>query len=208
MFQNEILALFEKYIVLTNQEIRNNLQIQENQYAIVNTEIKRLCDKDKIRRVGRGIYTVVWNTKWGKIIPTEKEITNNFYMANNEGYMSGPAYYNSIGISTWIPNRKEITTNKYNYFLDKMENTDIVKPRRMITKENKMYLQLLDGIYFFPKNHCDVSNPLEIFAKQLQQLQLDEITLILMAKKLYPKFVLDMVLEMEEIYHNDEASFV
>ena len=49
--------------------------------------------------------------------------------------MSGPAYYNSIGISTWIPNRKEITTNKYNYLLDKMENIDIVKPRRMITKE-------------------------------------------------------------------------
>ena len=82
MFQNEIMILFEKHTVLTNQEIRDNLKIQTNQYAILNTEIKRLCDKDKIRRVGRGVYTIVWNTKWGKVVPTEVEITNNFYMAN------------------------------------------------------------------------------------------------------------------------------
>lgn len=207
MFQDEIMVLFEKQMVLTNKEIRATLKIQQNQYAILNTEIKRLCDKDMIRRVGRGVYTIVWNTKWGKVVPTEVEIANNFYMANNEGYMSGPAYYNAIGISTLIPNRKEITTNKYNFLLDRMENTDIVRPRREITKENKMYLQLLDGIYYFSKNHCDAENPLEVFAKQLQQLQLDEITLILMAKKLYPKFVLDMVLEMEEVYHNDGTAF-
>lgn len=207
MFRDEIMVLFEKHIVLTNQEIRNTLKIQQHQYAILNTEIKRLCDKDMIRRVGRGVYTIVWNTKWGKVVPTEGEITSNFYMANNEGYLSGPAYYNAIGISTLIPNRKEITTNKYNFLLDRIENTDIVKPRRKITKENKLYLQLLDGIYFFSKNHCDTPKPLEIFAKQLQQLQLDEITLILMAKKIYPKFVLDMVLEMEEVYRNDGTAF-
>ncbi len=208
MFQDEIITLFEKQVVLTNQEIRDILKIEQKQYAILNTEIKRLCDKDMIRRIGRGVYTIVWNTKWGKVVPTEVEIINHFYIANNEGYMSGPAYYNAIGISTLVPNRKEITTNKYNFLLDKMTNTDIVRPRREITKENKMYLQLLDGIYYFPKNHYDVENPLEIFARQLQQLQLDEITLILMAKKLYPKFVLDMVLEMEEVYHNDGIAFV
>ena len=207
MFQNEIMILFEKHTVLTNQEIRDNLKIQTNQYAILNTEIKRLCDKDKIRRVGRGVYTIVWNTKWGKVVPTEVEITNNFYMANGEGYLSGPAYYNAIGISILMPNRREITTNKYNYILDDLTNTDIVKPRKMITKENRLYLQLLDGIHSLSKNHCDVGKSLEIFAKQLQQLQLDEITIILMAKKLYPKFVLDMVLEIEEVYHNDGTAF-
>lgn len=208
MFQDEIMVLFEKHTVLTNQEIRYNLRINQNQYAILNTEIKRLCDKDMIRRVGRGVYTIVWNTRWGKVVPTEVEITKNFYMANGEGYMSGPAYYNAIGISTLIPNRKEITTNKYNYVLDNLTNTDIVRPRKTITNENKLYLQLLDGIYYLSKNHCDAPEPLEMFAKQLKQLQLDEITLILMAKKLYPKFVLDMVLEMEEVFHNDEAAFV
>ena len=111
-------------------------------------------------------------------------------------------------ISTLIPNRKEITTNKYNYVLDNLTNIDIVRTRKMITNENRLYLQLLDGIYYLSKNHCDVPEPLEMFAKQLKQLQLDEITLILMAKKLYPKFVLDMVLEMEEMFHKNEAAFV
>ena len=152
MFQHEIMVLFEKHTVLTNQEIRYNLQINQNQYAILNTEIKRLCDKDMIRRVGRGVYTIVWNTRWGKVVPTEVEITNNFYMANGEGYMSGPAYYNAIGISTLIPNRKEITTNKYNYVLDNLTNIDIVRPRKTITNENRLYLQLLDGIYYLSKN--------------------------------------------------------
>lgn len=89
-----------------------------------------------------------------------------------------------------------------------MTNTDIVRPRKTITNENKLYLQLLDGIYYLSKNHCDAPEPLEMFAKQLKQLQLDEITLILMAKKLYPKFVLDMVLELEEVFHKNEAAFV
>jgi hypothetical protein len=39
-------------------------------------------------------------------------------------------------------------------------------------------------------------------------MELDEITLILLAKKLYPRYVLDMVLEMEEVYHNDEFASV
>lgn len=89
MFQDEIMVLFEKHTVLTNQEIRYNLRINKNQYAVLNTEIKRLCDKDLIRRVGRGVYTIVWNTRWGKVVPTEVEITNNFYMANGEGYIEG-----------------------------------------------------------------------------------------------------------------------
>lgn len=204
MFQDEIMHLFEKQMLLTNQEIRNTLKIPQNQYAILNTEIKRLCDKDMVRRVGRGVYTIVWNTKWGKVVPTEEEITNNFYIANNEGYVSGAAYYNAIGISSLIPTRREITTNKYSFLLDGMENTDIVKPRKEITKENKVYLQLLDGMHYLSKNHCDAKNPLEIFVGQLQKLQLNEIKLILMAKKLYPKYVLDMVLEMEELYHDEE----
>ena len=207
MFQDEIMVLFEKHTVLTNQEIRCNLRINQKQYAIMNTEIKRLCDKDRIRRVGRGVYTIVWNTRWGKVVPSEKEIVNNFYMANGEGYMSGPAYYNAIGISTLIPARKEITTNKYNYLLDNLVNTDIIKPRKKITNENRLYLQLLDGIYYLSQNHCDVPEPLDMFVKQLKQLQLDEITLILMAKKIYPKFVLKMVLEVVEVYHNDETVF-
>ncbi len=182
MFQDEIMILFEKQMILTNQEIRDILKIQQKQSAILNTEIKRLCDKDMIRRVGRGVYTIVWNTKWGKVVPTEEEITNNFYMANDEGYVSGSMYYNAIGISSLIPNRREITTNKYSFLLEGMENTDIVKPKKEITKENKLYLQLLDGIYYLSKNHCDVKNPLEIFVRQLHQLHLDEITLILMAK--------------------------
>lgn len=47
------MVLFEKHTVLTNQEIRYNLRINKNQYSVLNTEIKRLCDKDLIRRVGR-----------------------------------------------------------------------------------------------------------------------------------------------------------
>lgn len=207
MFQNEIMCLFEKRMVLTNWEIRDQLSVPQTKYAILNTEIKRLCDKDMIRRIGRGVYAIVWNTKWGKVIPTEAEITTCFYMANDEGYLSGPAYYNAIGISTLLPNRKEITTNKYQHSLDKLKNTDLVKPRRTITKENKSYLQLLDGIYGLRMNHCDNSEPLETFAHQMKQLQLDDITLILMAKKWYPKFVLDKVLEMEELSHYDETAF-
>ncbi|MGN0153207.1 MAG: hypothetical protein ACI4A3_02060 [Lachnospiraceae bacterium] len=205
MFQHEIEQLFEQQIVLTNQEIQSRLGIGKQQCATFNVEMKRLCDRELIKRIGRGVYTKLSSTKWGRVAPTELEIAECFYMVDDNGYLSGTSYYNSIGISTLVPNHLEITSNRYNYKFGEMVHTKVLKPREVITKENKQYLQLLDGIYWLAKNHCDAANPTECFAQQLQRLQLNEVRLILMAKRLYPHFVLDRLLEVEDLFHDEFA---
>lgn len=205
MFREEITELFEKMLILSNETIRDMLMLNKGQYAVLNTELKRMCDEKCIVRVGHGIYIMPKQTKWGTIYPTEKELTYNYYIAQDEGYLSGCGYYNAIGISTWIPNKREITTNRYGYKLTVLKNTELLKPKIKITGENKKYLQLLDGIHYLGRNHCDASDPVAIFAKQVLENKLDEIRLVLYAHNLYPKYVLDYVLKIVEVNHNEFA---
>lgn len=206
MYKDEIANLFEKNIIMNNEMIREKLKIEPKHYAMVNTEIKRMCDDDFIRRIGHGIYVRPKQTKWGKVLPTEMEIANTFYMDNGEGYLSGAAYYNAVGISTLVPNKKEITTNKASCRIKGLNHIDLVKPRLVITKKNRKYLQLLDGIYKLEKNHCDVE-PQKVFAEIIAKEKLDEIGLLLLTKKYYPRYVLDYLLQILEVIHHDEFTF-
>lgn len=207
MFEEEILQLLNKNTVLTTEEIKDYLQIEKDAYADFNSAISRLDTQKEISEIGRDVYVRVKHTEWGDVIPTEGEITKAFYMRNNTGYFSGAAYYNAIGISTLVPCRREITTNRYKVTLDTIHHTDIIKPNVTITAENKPYLQLLDGIRDLSKNHCDTANPMNIFIEQLTCLKLSIVTLIQMAKKFYPEHVLNTVLHMEEFLNNDDVAF-
>ena len=128
---------------------------------------------------------------WGDITPTEGEIATAYYINNNEGYFSGATYYNYIGISTLVPCRKEITTNKYNITLNNLNHTDLIKPRKVITKDNKNYLQILDGLCCIRENHVDAPNALAILAEQIKKLKLNKEKLITIAKEIYPENVLN-----------------
>ena len=93
-----------------------------------------------LRRIGRGVYVKPKLTDWGiVIIPPEIEIMNCFYIDNGEGYITGGSYLNSIGISTWVPAKKEVVTNKYRYKLDILRNTILMKPRIKVTADNSWH---------------------------------------------------------------------
>lgn len=201
MFEDRVISLFKERKALLYPDIVSALGIGEEYYATLNMELAELCNKDIIRRVGEEIYTLVFSTEWGKVIPGETEIATAIYVANDTGYLTGPAYYNAVGLSTWVANCKDIVTNNYKYQLYKAQYIHVLSPKVSITKENRLYLQLLDGMRDFNKNHHDAREPFRIFADQLDLFQLSEDVLINMAKELYPKFVLDLVMQVVEARH-------
>lgn len=202
MYEQKILKQFDKQIVIDSQSIQNDNKFNYSQKAVLNTEIKRLCDKNIIRRVGRGLYVRGKDTEWGKIFPTEQEITRSFYCGIN-GYISDVSYLNKIGITTWVPSVTYITTNKYRYKLYELKYTSIKKPKTTITEDNMQYLQLLDGIEVMFDNHIDAIDPATIFIKEIICNSLDGLKLVLYAKKYYTKKVLSYVLDLEEKLYDD-----
>lgn len=196
MFEDRVISLLKERKAWLYPDIVSSLGIGDEYCAMLNTELAELCNKDIIRRVGEEIYTLVFDTEWGKIIPGETEVAAAIYITNNAGYLTGPAYYNAVGLSTWMANRKDIVTNNYMYQLYVTHYIYVRQPQIPITKENRPYLQLLDGISEFNSNHHDARRPFRVFADQLDLFQLSESVLINMAKELYPKFVLDLVMQV------------
>lgn len=202
MYEQKILEQFNKQIIVNSQSIQDDNKLNSSQKAILNTEIKRLCDKNIIRRVGRGLYIHGEDTEWGIIFPTEQEITRSFYCGIN-GYISDISYLNKIGITTWVPSTTYITTNKYRHKLYDLKHTSIKKPKTTITKDNIQYLQLLDGIEVMFDNHIDAIDPAAVFMKEIMRNSLDGLKLVLYARKYYNKRVLSYILELEEKLYDD-----
>ena len=83
MRQEEILKLLNNNIILSDKDISEQLGISDK--VVLNAELKCLCDKDEIIKVGQGIYACYRKTKWGRIPPNEIDIVNAFYIKDNNG---------------------------------------------------------------------------------------------------------------------------
>jgi hypothetical protein len=203
MYEDKIQKMFDStdVVVLTNQTIKESIHIPDNHSKILNTELKRMCDKKHIARIGKGIYANVINSRWGVITPTVSQLAYTFYIANDVGYVTGAEYLNRIGISTLIPIEKEIVTNKYRYVLYTNDKIKLIRPVTTITKENEAYLQLLDGVRCLKDYHADTENIKQIFFNEANRLRLDHTKLILLARKYYTKQVLEFLLNMEEQFY-------
>ena len=201
MYENIIINEFNKHIVLTTEDIQksNNNCLDR---AIMNTELKRMCDKGEIYRIGRGVYTRCRNTKWGKILPAENDIIQEFYYTAG-GYLSDVSYLNRIGITTQVPAVKYITANKFRHKLYVLNNTVIKKPKIEITQENCAYLQLLDGIETFLFNSIEYENPTLPFINEIFTQKLDILKLTVLAKRYYSKKVFEYIIKLEEQIYDD-----
>ncbi len=204
MYEKQILSVFEDKILVTTNDIRTI--IAPDNRAVLNTEIKRLCDKNQIVRVGKGIYARPKCTKWGNVLPTEYEVVMNYYLNVDNGYISDVTYLNRIGLTTLMSNRLFVTSNKYRCKLNVLKRAVIKRPKTKITKENVRYLQLLDGIESYFENHCDAPNPDAIFMNEIRKQHLRGTVLIVLAKKYYTKKVFDYLLGLEEKLY-DEFTF-
>jgi hypothetical protein len=115
------------------------------------SELRKLVEKEELKRFDKGIYYFPIKREWGdSIIDTNKVIERRFISDGNEvyGYITGLSLWNKSGLSTQVPNLLEVATNKestrvrdiYVGFL----RVRARKSRTEITKDNAITLQFLD----------------------------------------------------------------
>lgn len=134
---------------MIKMEKNNNAeQIKNN----INVIVYRLVKENVLMVKQRGVYYKPTKTLFGNSILGNKELVERKFLKDEngeiKGYIVGPKLYNSLGLTTLVPNITDIVTNecKYNKKYYKELRVNVYPSKIKITTENYKYLQLINLI--------------------------------------------------------------
>ena len=160
--------------------------------AAVAVTMKRLIDSkqlDNLRFYQKGIYYLTFNTPFGEMGINKEALIQHKYLQPDIGYEAGYAIFNRLGLTSQIPNERILVTNKAKECIraDKKLDVYIRPPKVTVTKQNKLYLQILDVMELMDKAPVDADNPYEILAQYLCAHNIQYQKLLALADRYYGK---------------------
>lgn len=158
--------------------------------AATSVAIKRLIDNNEIpclRAYQKGIYYITAITPFGETKIDKESIIRDKYVKDGNGYEYGPYALYKLGLSTQLPNQREIVCNNAYECRRKDKKLDvwIKPPRAVITDDNKAYLMILDVIDVMEKYPVDAENPYKLIAEHINRNNLKYDKLLALSDKHY-----------------------
>ncbi|MFQ6794305.1 MAG: DUF6088 family protein [Thomasclavelia sp.] len=124
--------------------------------------MKTMVDQKMIKRFSDGIYYIPRKTIFGDLRLDVDKIISKKYLTNKDevyGYIAGITLLNSLSLTTQVPNRITIVTNKESSrgrkILIGKQEVYITKSRIEVTRENYPVLQLLEIIRLIVPEELD-----------------------------------------------------
>ncbi|MEG1288180.1 MAG: DUF6088 family protein [Bacilli bacterium] len=145
IFIEDIKTYIKSKLELTGLEL-------EKVFKSIYVYINRLIKKQDLEFYSKGIYYKPSIGAFGKKTLNKSKVIQKKYIENEDlikGYVTGPTLYNYLGLTTQNPEKIYIVTNECpnkNQYENKLFNVIITKPKIEITKDNYLYLQLIDLI--------------------------------------------------------------
>lgn len=164
----------------------------EKATAAVSVALKRIMDANSIpelRFYQKGIYYRSVSTPFGDVGIDKEQLIQDKYLYDDNGYEGGLNLLNKLGLTTQIPNKRVLVTNKASDCArtDKKLNVVVRPPKTEINKENKQYLKVLDALDAFEDAPIDVEEPYGVVRNYISQLGLEYSKLLAMANNYYNK---------------------
>ena len=145
-----------KYKFQPNEPIfLSNLNIEGISYNNLRQQIKKLVDSGLLVRYDNGIYFIPETTifKSGSQLSFNRVVKEKYLLDESKeqcGYISGIYFANAVGLTTQVPMKYDIVTNKAtkDYREVKLAQSTIIlrKPKIEVTSANHLTLQFLDLI--------------------------------------------------------------
>ena len=145
-----------KYKYQPNEPIfLSNLSIEGMSYNNLRQQIKKLVDGGLLVRYDAGIYFIPETTifKSGSQLSFNRVVKEKYLLDESReqcGYISGVYFANAVGLTTQVPMKYDIVTNKAtkDYREVKLAQSTIIvrKPKIEVTSANHLTLQFLDLI--------------------------------------------------------------
>ena len=121
------------------------------------------------------------NTPFGPLVKQEEDTIIGYLLQDNNGYVTGPSFFNQIGLSSWVPADTHIATNRTS---DKAAEHHIVihAPVTVITTQNKRYLQILDCIRDLGEYPVDAADPDKLIRQFIDKHGLEVVQFLKLAR--------------------------
>ena len=142
----------------------------------VNVYLKRFADRGILTRIRRGVYGKNKTSVFGLIAPDNTQMLTNFFIRDGEneiGYLAGPALLNTLGISTLIPAKRTIATNRYRYKINPNGAIETKRPITEVTNANAKYLQAIEAVKAMKIFPFDAEDPAAVLHKAFQDMGID-----------------------------------
>lgn len=115
----------------------SDIEIEGITRSAINQQLKNLCDEEKLMKYENGVYYLPKKSRLSGAVGINADMVAKYkYIARRgkvDGFYSGNAFANQIGISTQVPNKVEIVSNN---IAAKVREISIGKRKFIVRKSN------------------------------------------------------------------------
>lgn len=115
----------------------SDIEIEGITRSAINQQLKKLCDEEKLMKYENGVYYLPKKSRLSGAVGINADMVAKYkYIARRgkvDGFYSGNAFANQIGISTQVPNKVEIVSNN---IAAKVREISIGKRKFIVRKAN------------------------------------------------------------------------
>jgi hypothetical protein len=143
---------------------------------MVNVYLKRLADEGVLKRMKKGVYAKAKRTVFGAIVPNTATIAADLFLREGDeviGYDAGPTLLNKIGLSTLMPKRQTIATNRFRLLVPAGSDIELKKPIALVTRDNVNYLRIIEAVKAMRRYPVDADAPKNVLREAIIRLRLD-----------------------------------
>ncbi len=148
--------------------------ITSNEYTAAAKAIERLIKRGIINRASTGVFYKPKQTVFGNLKPKEEELLKPYLFENGKrvAYITGPALYNKMGLTTQVPRNVQVASRSKR-ITTKVGSMQVrsIKSYVDVTDDNYPILELLDVLRDFKKiPDSDKSQTVRFLIKNIKDL--------------------------------------
>ena len=136
-------------LVMTGKLYREKFFAEMSEEAFAQA-VSRLCRNGEIERVSKGIYCIPKKMRFGTILPSEREILEQF-TSGGKGVVVGYGLYNELGVTTQVPKRRTVYSSITEERLKQIGNIVIKKYDLEYTSAVKNVIRMMELLHDFKK---------------------------------------------------------
>ena len=143
----EFQAVPENTLIMTGKLYREKFSEQMSEAAFTQA-ISRLSKTGEIERISKGIYCRPKMTRFGTVLPSDREIADLFTNQNN-GVIVGYGLYNSLGVTNQVSKRITAYSSLAEEQLKQIRNVIVHKYDLEYTDETKAVIRMMELLHHY-----------------------------------------------------------
>ena len=196
---SEFQSIPENTLIMTGKLYCEKFSEQMSEAAFTQA-ISRLSKAGEIERISKGIYCRPKKTRFGRILPSDREIVELFINQNN-GVIVGYGLYNSLGITTQVSKRITAYSSLAEEHLKQIRNVIVHKYDLEYTNEAKDVIRMLELLHHYKKiqdmDYSAFLRSMESLSKQYTESAFETVQKVIG----YPKWTVAFLREALNFYN-------